>query len=116
MAHSLEGTKILFIFGYVWCRPSISAVLGAARQPRAGLLKFFKTVLKSWISPKGFGCTDRELLAPQICGDMAVFVPTERPNRWVMVGHLREATEGDERYIEICPTPPARSYSFMLVG
>ena len=32
---------------------------------------------------------------------MAVFVPTERPNRWVMVGHLHEATEGDERYIYI---------------
>ena len=76
----------------------------------------FALLLKRCVSTRGFGCTDRELLAPQICRDMAVFVPTERPNRWVMVGHLREATEGDERYIEICPTPPARSYSFMLVG
>ena len=40
MAHSLEGTTIHFIFGYVWCRPSISAVFGAARQPRAILPKF----------------------------------------------------------------------------
>ena len=32
--------------GDVGCRPSISSVLGAARQPRAILLKFFKTIIK----------------------------------------------------------------------
>ena len=35
----------------------------------------FALLLKRCVSTRGFGCTDRELLAPQICRDMAVFVP-----------------------------------------
>ena len=37
------------------------------------LMKFMKTVLKSRISPRGFGCADRELLALQICSDTVCF-------------------------------------------
>ena len=34
----------------------------------------FALLLKRCVSTRGFGCTDRELLAPQICRDMDVFV------------------------------------------
>ena len=54
--------------------------MGAARQYQAilgcslSISSDFALLLKRCVSTRGFGCTDRELLAPQICRDTGCFV------------------------------------------
>ena len=50
--------------------PRPQAILGCSLS----ISSDFALLLKRCVSTRGFGCTDRELLAPQICRDMTVFV------------------------------------------
>ena len=50
--------------------PLPQAILGCSLS----ISSDFALLLKRCVSTRGFGCTDRELLAPQICRDMDVFV------------------------------------------
>ena len=50
--------------------PLPQAILGCSLS----ISSDFALLLKRCVSTRGFGCTDRELLAPQICWDIDVFV------------------------------------------
>ena len=73
----IEATGVASVDGWVadpiyrwflWCRPAISSDCAL--------------LLKRCVSTRGLGCTDRELLAPQICRDMNVFVRTGQLSVW----------------------------------